>query len=57
MGKGLIPADLDTWRVRRRAIVPAFHKAYYEAMVGMFGRCTAAAADKLEAAVAAGGGR
>jgi cytochrome P450 len=30
MGKGLIPADLDTWRVRRRAIVPAFHKAYYE---------------------------
>ena len=26
MGKGLIPADPDTWRVRRRAIVPGFHK-------------------------------
>lgn len=22
MGKGLIPADLETWKVRRRAIVP-----------------------------------
>lgn len=33
-------ADLETWRVRRRAIVPAFHKAYYEAMVAMFARCT-----------------
>jgi hypothetical protein len=26
MGKGLIPADPETWTVRRRAIVPAFHK-------------------------------
>jgi hypothetical protein len=34
MGKGLIPADLDTWRVRRRAVVPAFHRQYYESMVG-----------------------
>ncbi|KAF8062011.1 CYP97B2 [Scenedesmus sp. PABB004] len=51
MGKGLIPADLDTWRVRRRAIVPAFHKAYYEAMVSMFARCTAASAAKLGAAI------
>eukprot|EP00775_Hariotina_reticulata_P002604 gene2604-2906_t len=53
MGKGLIPADLDTWRVRRRAIVPAFHKAYYQAMVDMFGRCSAESCKKLEAAVAA----
>ena len=22
MGKGLIPADLETWKVRRRVIVP-----------------------------------
>lgn len=22
MGKGLIPADMETWKVRRRAIVP-----------------------------------
>lgn len=26
MGKGLIPADGEIWRVRRRAIVPALHK-------------------------------
>jgi cytochrome P450 family 97 subfamily B polypeptide 3 len=47
MGKGLIPADLETWKVRRRAVVPAFHKAYYEAMVGMFARCTQRTVDKL----------
>ena len=49
MGKGLIPADLETWKPRRRAIVPAFHKAYIEAMVQMFGRCTEVAVDKLDA--------
>ena len=48
MGKGLIPADLETWKPRRRAIVPAFHKAYLEAMVQMFGRCTQHAVDKLD---------
>ena len=26
MGQGLIPADGDVWKVRRRAIVPALHK-------------------------------
>lgn len=26
MGTGLIPADGETWRVRRRAIVPALHQ-------------------------------
>ena len=48
MGKGLIPADLETWKPRRRAIVPAFHKAYLEAMVAMFGRCTQQAVRKLD---------
>ena len=33
MGKGLIPADPETWKVRRRAIVPGFHKAWLNAMV------------------------
>jgi cytochrome P450 len=51
MGKGLIPADLDTWRVRRRAIVPAFHKAYYEAMVDMFMRCSERSCKKLQDAI------
>jgi cytochrome P450 len=39
MGKGLIPADPATWSVRRREIVPAFHKAWLEHMVGLFGYC------------------
>jgi cytochrome P450 len=39
MGRGLIPADPETWSVRRRQIVPAFHKAWLEHMVGLFGYC------------------
>lgn len=49
MGMGLIPADLETWKPRRRAIVPAFHKAYLEAMVAMFGKCTHETISTLEA--------
>ena len=47
MGKGLIPADVETWKGRRRAIVPAFHKAYLDAMVKMFADCSKQAVDKL----------
>lgn len=36
MGKGLIPADPATWRVRRRAIVPSFHKKWLQRMVTLF---------------------
>jgi len=36
MGKGLIPADPITWRVRRRAIVPSFHKRWLKSMIGLF---------------------
>lgn len=36
MGKGLIPADPATWKVRRRAIVPGFHKKWLNNMVGLF---------------------
>jgi cytochrome P450 len=39
MGKGLIPADPTTWKQRRPQIVPAFHKAWLEYMVGLFGYC------------------
>ena len=28
MGKGLIPADPTTWKVRRRAVAPGFHKKW-----------------------------
>uniref|UniRef100_A0A7S2KNF0 Cytochrome P450 n=1 Tax=Leptocylindrus danicus TaxID=163516 RepID=A0A7S2KNF0_9STRA len=37
MGKGLIPADPETWKVRRRAIVPGFHKRWLNRMVDLFG--------------------
>jgi cytochrome P450 family 97 subfamily B polypeptide 3 len=47
MGKGLIPADPETWKVRRRAIVPAFHKAWLEHMVGLFAHCNTPLIDEL----------
>ena len=43
MGNGLIPADPETWKVRRRAIVPGFHKRWLNRMVTLFADC----ADKL----------
>ena len=49
MGKGLIPADYETWRVRRRAIVPAFHTAWLSFMTGMFATSTQILCDKLAA--------
>ncbi|KAH9316419.1 hypothetical protein KI387_025046, partial [Taxus chinensis] len=49
MGKGLIPADLDTWKPRRKAIVPGFHAAFLEAMVKVFGDCSERTVKKLEA--------
>jgi len=52
MGKGLIPADPETWKVRRRAIVPAFHKAWLEHMVGLFGYCNEGLISSLELAAA-----
>lgn len=54
MGQGLIPADGEVWRSRRRAIVPALHKRYVASMVSMFGDCTAAGAARLAAAAEAG---
>ena len=34
---GLIPADGDVWKARRRAVVPSLHRKYIENMVRMFG--------------------
>ncbi|KAL7558028.1 hypothetical protein ACA910_016479 [Epithemia clementina (nom. ined.)] len=36
MGKGLIPADPQTWKVRRRAIAPGFHKKWLNTMMKLF---------------------
>ncbi|CAN6454477.1 unnamed protein product [Victoria cruziana] len=48
MGKGLIPADLGTWRKRRKAISPAFHTMFLEAMVRTFRDCSERSITKLE---------
>ncbi|KAF5829169.1 cytochrome P450 [Dunaliella salina] len=62
MGKGLIPADGEIWKIRRRTIVPAIHKCvmallravewdqrkYLVSMVDMFGDCTLHGCDNLD---------
>ncbi|KAL7185132.1 hypothetical protein ACSBR2_027128 [Camellia fascicularis] len=54
MGKGLIPADGEIWRVRRRAIVPALHQKYVAAMISLFGKATDRLCQKLDAAASNG---
>ena len=36
---GLIPADGDVWKTRRRVVVPSLHRLYIANMIGMFGDC------------------
>ncbi|KAL6146909.1 hypothetical protein ACLB2K_057585 [Fragaria x ananassa] len=54
MGKGLIPADGEIWRVRRRAIVPALHLKYVTAMINLFGQATERLCQKLDTAASDG---
>lgn len=54
MGTGLIPADGEIWRVRRRAIVPALHQKYVTAMISLFGEATDRLCRKLDAAACDG---
>ncbi|KAL2482110.1 Protein LUTEIN DEFICIENT 5 [Forsythia ovata] len=54
MGKGLIPADGEIWRVRRRAIVPALHQKFVAKMISMFGEATDRLCKKLDAAASDG---
>ncbi|MED6158499.1 hypothetical protein PIB30_033318 [Stylosanthes scabra] len=54
MGTGLIPADGEVWRVRRRTIVPALHQKYVVAMIGLFGQATDRLCKKLDAAASDG---
>ena len=48
MGSGLIPADLATWALRRRQLVPAFHKAWLESTVGIFNACSSRLCQSLD---------
>jgi cytochrome P450 len=49
MGKGLIPADPETWKVRRRAIVPGFHKKWLNRMMRLFAECNVALLEQVSA--------
>ncbi|XP_039788366.1 cytochrome P450 97B1, chloroplastic-like isoform X3 [Panicum virgatum] len=55
MGKGLIPADLDTWKQRRKVITPGFHALFIEAMVRIFTKCSERTISKLEQLTASEG--
>lgn len=54
MGKGLIPANGEIWRTRRRAIVPALHLKFVTAMIDVFSQATDRLAKKLDAAASNG---
>uniref|UniRef100_A0A0D3FC38 Cytochrome P450 n=1 Tax=Oryza barthii TaxID=65489 RepID=A0A0D3FC38_9ORYZ len=54
MGTGLIPADGEIWRVRRRAIVPAMHQKYVTAMISLFGEASDRLCQKLDKAASDG---
>lgn len=54
MGKGLIPADPETWKKRRRAIAPGFHKLYLNRMVAEFGQANLNLIPQLAKAARAG---
>ena len=40
LGNGLIPADPDVWKARRRVISPAFHKQWLRSTLALFDDCT-----------------
>jgi len=54
MGKGLIPADPATWKVRRRAIVPSFHKKWLNRMIDLFTDRATILVDDLDPKASAG---
>lgn len=47
MGKGLIPADYNTWKIRRRAIVPGFHVKWLSFLTSMFAESALKLCSKL----------
>merc|ERR1719191_434293 len=54
MGNGLIPTDPKTSKIRRKSILPGFHKKWIERMVTLFGEQTAKAMKVIDQAAAAG---
>lgn len=54
LGKGLIPADTATWKQRRPAIQPGFHKAWLDRMTLTFSECSNIMMSSLDKAAQAG---
>ena len=54
LGKGLIPADTETWKKRRPAIQPGFHKAWLDRMTLTFSECSDVMLSSLDKAAQAG---
>jgi len=54
MGQGLIPANGEVWKMRRRVLVPAIHRKYVESMLGMFGDSALHSARALDDAAGRG---
>lgn len=57
MGKGLIPADFNTWRQRRRAIVPGFHKQWLKETTELIGSCADVLCADIEKSLRQGDGK
>ena len=51
MGDGLIPADGELWKMRRRTVVPAVHRKYVAAMTDMFCESAIRGVDKISAGI------
>lgn len=56
MGQGLIPADPEVWKQRRRVIVPGFHKRWLNRMITLFAECNSGLIASLYEASDASGG-
>ncbi|CAJ1422296.1 unnamed protein product [Effrenium voratum] len=57
MGQGLIPADPETWKRRRRAIVPGFHKKWLNETTELIVECAMNLADDVERSIALSSGK
>lgn len=51
MGKGLIPADPETWKSRRRAIVPGFHKQWLQETTEIMVNCAESLCSDLQRSI------
>mmetsp|Transcript_1603 Transcript_1603/g.4035 ORF Transcript_1603/g.4035 Transcript_1603/m.4035 type:complete len:641 (+) Transcript_1603:133-2055(+) len=48
LGKGLIPADIETWKARRPVVQPGFHTKWLTRMAVTFDQCANVLAENLD---------